>query len=98
AEVAGQAALDLLLAVELARLEQRGDREQHPRRAEAALQSSVAREGLLEPLELGPLREPLDRQDVRAGGVRREEAAGADGLPVDEHGAGTAHLHVAGAL
>ena len=59
AEVPGEVVLDLLLAAELAVLEQSGDGQQHARRAEAALQRGVPSEGVLESLELGPLGETL---------------------------------------
>ena len=75
--------LTLGLARQLARLEQRRDREQHPRRAEAALERRVARERLLEPREPGSLGQALDRQHLAAVGVRGEKAAGAHRLPVD---------------
>ena len=46
----------------------------------------------------GSLGQPLDRRHLAAVRVRGEIAAGADGQPVDEHGAGAADLDVAGAL
>ena len=98
AEVAGEALLDPLLAVEAAVLEEGADREQHPRRAEAALERSVAREGVLEPGELRPLGESFDRRHLPAFDLHGEHAARADREPVDEDGAGAADLHVAGAL
>src|SRR5512132_3531902 len=75
AEVAGEAALDLLDARELPRLEERGDGEQHAGSAEPALQRRVAGERVLQAVELGFLRQPLDRQDVTTLGVGGEEAA-----------------------
>ena len=55
-------------------------------------------EGLLEPLELGPLGEPLDRRHLAARRVDGEEAARADRQAVDEHRARAADLDVARAL
>ena len=99
AEVAVEAPLDLLLVrAQLAVLEQGADREQHPRRAEAALERGVAGERLLEPLELGPLGEPLDRRHLAPARVGGEVAARADRQAVDEHRARAADLDVARAL
>ena len=58
----------------------------------------MTREGVLQPLELGPLRQPFDRQHLTARGVGREEAAGRDRPSVHQHRADPARLYVAGAL
>src|SRR5581483_9888296 len=99
AQVAGQGVLELLLVRrQLAVLEQRADGEQHPGRAEAALERGMAGEGVLEPRELRSLGEALDRRHLAAGGVDREVAARADRQAVDQHRARAADLDVAGAL
>src|SRR6185312_9516219 len=98
AEVAGQSVLDLLLAAELAVLEQRVDGQEHARRAEAALQRGVAGEDVLHPGELRLLGEALDRGHVLSVSIRGQVAARADGKPVDEDRAGAADLNVARAL
>src|SRR5262249_8699789 len=98
AEVAGEPLLHGLLRRRLAALEQRGDGEEEPRRAEPALQRSVPRERLLEPLELGSLGEALDGQHVLAVGIRDEEAARRDRPTVEEHGAGPAPRDAARSL
>jgi len=87
---------DLLDARQLARLQKRVHREQHAGRAEAALKSRMAREGVLEPFELGSLGQPLDGQHLAPLGVSREEATGRDRSSVYQHGARPAGLHVAG--
>ena len=48
--------------------------------------------------ELGLLGQPLDRRHVAELGVHGQRAAGAHGLPVEQHGARPADLHVARAL
>ena len=58
----------------------------------------MAREGILEPCELVPLGETLDRQHFAAFRVGCQEAAGGHGTAVDEHRARAAHLHLARAL
>ena len=98
AEIAGQSVLDLLLAAELALLEQRVDGQEHAGRAEAALQRGVTGESVLQPGELRPFGEAFDRRHVLSVGIRGQVAARADGKPVHEHRACAAHLHVARAL
>ena len=58
----------------------------------------MTRERLLELREPLLLAQPLDRQDVAPVRVGGEQAAGADGLAVEQHGARAAHLHLAGGL
>ena len=97
AEVAVEAALDLVGARQLARLQERGHRQQHPGRAEAALEGGVARERVLEAANSSARRDPRPSgrrgpPRPRRGSSRRTRAA------VDEHRARAAHLHLAGAL
>ena len=74
AEVAGEAALDLLARVSSSpEASSALTVSSIAGRAEAALERGVARERLLEPLELGPLGEALDRRAPR---VRRRRRRG----------------------
>src|SRR6266508_86182 len=65
-------------------------RQQHPRRAEAALQAVVLVEGLLQRMQLAVLHQPLHRHELRPVRLHREHQAGAGRQAVDEHGAGAA--------
>src|SRR5207237_5747843 len=98
AEVSIQAVADVLLAPEIARLQQRLDREQEPRSAETALHGGVALEGGREALELGELREPLDREHFTPCRLVSQVCARAHRAAVHEHGAAPTHLHVTRAL
>ena len=93
-----KALTDLPRARESALVEQGLGREKHARGAKAALQGRVVDEGLFEALELGQLRESLDRQHLTAVDVRDERATSADRGAVDEHGARPANLCVTRAL
>ena len=69
--------------------------EDHARRAEAALQPVLLPERVLQRMELAVLREALDRRDLRAVGLDREDRAGLHGLAVEEHRARAALAGVA---
>jgi hypothetical protein len=72
-------------------VEQMQGAHEHARRAEAALQAVVLDERLLQRVQFPVLAlEPLDRGDGGAVGLHPEHQARPRGLPVDEHGAGTA--------
>ena len=86
-------------------VEQRLCRDDHPRRAVAALEREPVDEGLLQRMQLrsaaGPcarVSESLDRHDAAAVSLDRERGAGADRSPIEEHRAHPAHLHVAAEL
>ena len=97
--IGGAAATALVLVrAQLPVLEQRADGEQHPRRAETALEPGVPRERLLQPFEFRPLGQPLDRGHFATARVDGEVAARADRKTVDEHRARAADLDVARAL
>src|SRR5512135_2390708 len=77
------------------RREEVARRQDHARRAEAALEAVLLAERLLHGVELPVRREALDRRDLRAVGLDREHRAGLDGLAVEEHGARSALARVA---
>ena len=64
--------------------------EDHPRRAEAALQPVLRPERVLQRRELAVLRQSLDGGHARAVGLDRERGARLDGDAVHQHGAGAA--------
>ena len=78
-------------------LEERRRRDQHPGRAEAALDAAVLEEGRLERAQLVAVREALDRRDLAALGLEREVRAAVHRLAVEQHHAGAA-LGVVAAL
>ena len=69
-----------------------------PGRAEAALHGGVAGERLLELRRTAPLARPSIVRHLAPVRVGGEQAAGADGLAVEQHRARAAHLHLAGGL
>ena len=66
-----------------------------PGRAEAALEAVVLDERPLHRMEIAVRREPLDRRDLAAVGLEREQRAALHGPPVDEHRACAALARVA---
>src|SRR5262245_58045409 len=98
AEVPGEALPDVLDGPELPCRDERLRGEEHARRAEAALESRVARERVLEPGELLALREAFDRQDITAVRVGGQRAARTHRSSVEKNRARSADLHLAGAL
>src|SRR5687768_15039588 len=72
------------------RVEQAFHRHDHAGGAETALKSLVFQESLLHIVKVAVLREAFDSGDLFVFDVARECEAGADGLAVDEHGAGAA--------
>ena len=69
-------------------LEQGDRRQDHARRAVAALEGALREKRLLNPVELAGRREALDRQDLMALRRRHQRSAASNGLPVDEDCAG----------
>src|SRR5215217_3918198 len=76
-------------------VQQRANRQHHPRRAEAALQRVQLMEALLHRVELSVARKPFDGADLRALAHHGERGAGLDRLAVLEHHAGAAVGRVA---
>src|SRR5688572_20393685 len=98
AEVARERALEPLARGLRLLVEERLRGEQEARRAVAALRGAGLDEGLLEGMELAPLRHALDGGDRVPDGVEAEEEAGEHRLPVDEHRAGAALAELAAVL
>src|SRR5207248_4104622 len=95
ADVALEAVADLLLGGLRVLVEQRAGGDDHPRRAEAALQAVLVPESLLDGMELAGLGDALDGGDLPALELHGEERAALDGLAVDEHRARSALARVA---
>src|SRR2546425_1056963 len=95
AEVAFQLVADLLLGGARIALEELGGRQDHARRAEAALQAMLLPEALLDRMEIAVLGEPFDGRDRRAVRLHREERARLHRLPVHEDGARAALARIA---
>jgi hypothetical protein len=82
---------DFVVGRRLLLVEEGGEGHQDPRSAEAALESMLFMERLLKRAQrFGLGRQALDCFDVCPVGFRREHQARANGLSVDEHGAGPA--------
>ena len=90
AEVAGQLRAHLLLGRRGILLEEEPRGHQDPRCAEAALKPEVLVEGLLERVELGAVRERLDRLDLRPVRLHREREARPRRASVEQDRAGAA--------
>src|SRR5205823_5269934 len=73
AEVAFERVPDLLVGRMRVALEQRHARQDHARRAVAALQTVFLPESLLNRVQFAVLRQTFDRQDLRAVGLDRED-------------------------
>ena len=97
AEVARQRDADLLLAGRVRPVQQRARRDQHPGRAESALDAAAVQERDLERIQPGVAGEPLDRGDRAPGGLEGEVGARVHRLAVEQHHAGAA-LGVVAAL
>src|SRR5258706_3682113 len=105
-DIAGAAAdvavhvMDDLLARRLGVLvQQRLGGEDHPGRAEAALEGELVDEGLLHRMERAVgLGQAFDRDHALAARLVGEQRARAHRQPVDQHGAGAADLDLAGDL
>ena len=70
--------------------QERGRRDQHAGRAEAALDASVVEERPLQRAELAAVRKPLDRGDLATLCLQRQIGARVHRLPVEQHHAGAA--------
>ena len=81
-----------------ARAQQRGGRDDEAGRAEAALHRAGRDERALHRVQLAVRREPLDRHDLAAVGLRAVHEARADELAVEQHRAGAALALLAGVL
>src|SRR5215470_10622365 len=98
AEIALQrGANGLAIGTRLAR-EERERREQHTRRAEAALHGTVADERLLQRMQAAVALQPAQREHGAAAQPRGQHEAGGHGTAVEEHGADAAHAFVAAFL
>src|SRR6266550_5365564 len=95
AEIAADPVSDLGLSGLLVLVEQPGGLHYHPRRAEAALETVLVPEGLLERLEGRPVGHPLDRPDLGAVRLDGEHRARLGALAVHVDRAGTAVARVA---
>ena len=95
ADVPLQRDADLLLGRAGSALEECGRAHQHPGRAVAALEGVVLVEGLLERRQVAVAGEALDRRDLRALGLDREQHAALHRLAVQMHRAGAAVARVA---
>ena len=80
------------------RVEERLRREQHPRRAVAALRRALFGERGLQRMQLRALREPFDRRHVRQADLLRQHEAGEHLPAVDEDGARAALAELAAVL
>src|SRR3954451_20728905 len=94
AEVALDAAPDLLLARRGIVLEEIDASHDHARRAEAALEPVLLPEAALDRVQLAILRQPLDRLEVGAIGLDRQDRAGLDRVAIHDDGAGAALARV----
>ena len=79
-------------------LEKRLGRQDHSRRAEAALKSELIEECLLDGVKPFAVTDPLDRRDPSSAGFISKVRARAHGQVVNERGTSTAHLDFAGNL
>src|SRR5207249_263837 len=95
AQVALELVADQLLGRLGVALEHLVDGHDHARRAETALEPVLLPEPLLDRVQLAVLRQSLDRHDVGAVRLDREEVAGFDGLTVHQNRAGAALAGVA---
>src|SRR5207249_8067112 len=95
AQVALELVADQLLGRLGVALEHLVDGHDHARRAEPALEPVLLPEPLLDRVQLAVLRQSLDRHDVGAVRLDREEGAGFDGLTVHQNRAGAALAGVA---
>ena len=77
------------------RLQERFAGQQHPRSAEATLGRAALDEGFLEGIQAASWRQTFDRRDTLARCLESQVRAGANGLSVDQHGAGPADLGLA---
>jgi hypothetical protein len=87
AEVVAQCGENLLIGGGGVAQEEPQRGHNHPRRAEATLERAVADEGLLQGMQLSLPRQSLNGEDLGALGFQGREAAGADGLAVQQNGA-----------
>ena len=80
-------------------IQQRFGRQNHSRRAEAALESELIEKSLLQRVQaLGAIRESFDCGDALIARFVRKVGACADREIVDEHGTSAANLSLAGEL
>src|SRR5262245_47929606 len=90
AEVPRDRPADLFLCRVGVVLQERGDRQHHPRSAEPALQPVLLLEPFLDRMELARPAQPFHRGDLVAIGLHAEEGAGLHRKTVEQHGAGPA--------
>src|SRR5712691_2740028 len=95
AEVAGDAAANVIVGRRLVLSEERIAGHEHPRRAVAALQPVLGHEAFLERVEPAVLLEAFHRHDLFAPGLDREHRARLHGSAIEDDGAGSAVRRVA---
>jgi hypothetical protein len=99
AQIAAHVRDDLFVACTRVLIQQRFGRQNHPRRAEAALESELIEKSLLQRVQAaGAIRESFDCGDALIAGFIRKVSACADWEIVDEHGTSAANLSLAGEL
>ena len=95
AQIAGERLAHVLLARFRLFPQQLGQRDQHARRAEAALQAVIVDKGLLQNRQLAVGRKALDRRHLAVVRLHRKHQARARRVAVDQHRAGAAHAVLA---
>src|SRR6185295_8736374 len=95
AEIAGNRVPDFRFARTIGLRQQPVGGHQHAGRAEAALQSVLLAEALLQRMQLAVALEPLDGDDRGAVGLDGQHRARLDRLEIDDDGAGAAVRRVA---
>src|SRR5713226_9777195 len=95
AQMAGQHLANLPMGRRRMLREKRADAHDDAGRAVAALEPVLGPEGFLNRMQPLPGRDALYGGDLPAVGLNRQHETGANGLAVEEHGAGTAHAMLA---
>ena len=98
AKVARQRVADRLASGTRLAREKLGERDDEPRRAEAALDGARVDQGALHHREIVVAGEAFDRRDRPLADVGGERQAGTGELSVEQHGAGAADAVIAAAL
>src|SRR5438552_15515866 len=85
AQIAGDGPADLLFGRGNVVLQERIASHEHPRRAEATLQTVLLPEPFLDGMQLSVLLQAFHRQHVASIGLDSEERAGFDWFAIQEH-------------